>query len=96
MVSRLTTRLIISCVALLVFSTLLFSRNNLSDRFQFDNLPRPSHFFPPDNAFANDGDKQVAVVDATRNCDRCLVSPEWCAEFGSRNMDRTVAYEGEP
>lgn len=89
MVSRLISRLIISLATLLVLSTLLVSRNNLSDRY---SLSRHSSLFPSNNA--NDG-KQLAFVDATHNCDRCLVSPEWCAEFGSKNIDRSVAYEGE-
>ncbi|KIJ37102.1 hypothetical protein M422DRAFT_33956 [Sphaerobolus stellatus SS14] len=33
-------------------------------------------------------------VDETKNCDRCLVSPEWCADFGSRNLDLSMAHEG--
>lgn len=34
------------------------------------------------------------LVVQSRSCDRCDVSPEWCARFGSRNMDLVQAYEG--
>lgn len=27
-------------------------------------------------------------------CDRCAVAKEWCAQFGSRNMDLALGYEG--
>lgn len=34
------------------------------------------------------------VQQAHAACDRCTVAPKWCSEFGSRNIDLTVAYEG--
>lgn len=40
---------------------------------------------------------QHALVPSHRahaDCDRCTVAPEWCREFGSRNLDLALAYEG--
>ncbi|KIJ53799.1 hypothetical protein M422DRAFT_25566 [Sphaerobolus stellatus SS14] len=36
----------------------------------------------------------MALLDEMHSCDRCLVSPEWCGEFGSRNLDLATAHEG--
>jgi hypothetical protein len=45
----------------------------------------------------------TTIVEATQsptpsnhfdNCDRCLVYPEWCKIFGSKNLDLSIAHEG--
>lgn len=96
MPSRLALRFLFSCVAFLVLTSLLASRKSIPDRYLFRNL---SGYYPPpvhSPVISNDNEiKPPVVVDETRNCDRCLTSPEWCSEFGSRNMDLSVAYEGQ-
>jgi hypothetical protein len=83
---RLSLRLL-SCVVLLVLCSLFLSLNNTSDFLEY------VHGYNEPN-IAQDANENLAVIDKTKNCDRCLVSPEWCSEFGSRNMDLSVAYEG--
>ena len=97
MPSRISLRLLVLCTAILVIVSLLVSRQHIPDRF----LPRLRDI-PGYRVFSNQSRTALdlvkttpeAVIDETQNCDRCLTSPEWCSEFGSRNMDLSVAYEG--
>ncbi|KAF8585625.1 hypothetical protein K439DRAFT_1652874 [Ramaria rubella] len=90
MISRLYFRLLVFCAVLLVLTSLFLSRDklNVPDDFRLRHFP---------NYHANktqDDSRQFVTPDETKNCDRCLVSSRWCSEFGSKNMDLSVAYEG--